>query len=107
MNNNEVEQIVIAIFGEPSNELIWKFGSREKVIEAWSKTLAVKAIEKLLVGAEKAFGGCKICYGKGYATTIEGTKTIRGNNNDWRTHIKYCSCERGKQLAQLKQDIKP
>ena len=45
---------------------------------------------------EKAYGGCRICYGKGYHTKRVGTSSRYGNV----THdtIGYCSCDRGKQL---------
>ena len=45
---------------------------------------------------EKAFGGCKTCYGKGYSTSLE----INGlSDGDIFTPIIYfCGCSRGKQL---------
>ena len=45
---------------------------------------------------EKAYGGCRICYGKGYHTKRVGTSSRYGNV----THdtIGYCTCDRGKQL---------
>jgi hypothetical protein len=60
------------------------------------------AREKALVAeAEKAFGGCKNCYGKGYATT-QGF--VSGGGKKWQTSpIKYCICDRGKQLQSLTQ----
>lgn len=53
---------------------------------------------------EKAFGGCRKCYGKGYATTHQGHRSFDGSNyheSAKTTHIKYCSCDRGKQLEAL------
>lgn len=55
---------------------------------------------------EKAYGGCRKCYGKGYATTIDyqtasadfiGDKTSVQQNDIMR----YCDCPRGEQLKQL------
>lgn len=76
---------------------------------------AVKAaILKHIEETEKAFGGCKLCYGKGYATV----------NEKWVAHdtdqdigspggyfkggkdfaIKYCTCDRGQQLERLSEE---
>lgn len=58
---------------------------------------------------EKAYGGCHICYGKGYATVNDrwaGADEWTGKRYETgsRNAMKFCSCERGKQLvAQLKQ----
>ena len=63
------------------------------------------AVEK----TDKAYGGCHICYGKGYATVNDrwaGTDEWTGKRYETgsRNAMKFCSCERGKQLiAQLKQ----
>lgn len=60
---------------------------------------------------EKAYGGCRRCYGKGYATVksqIVGYGTdgdIGGYEGTYKrdtpVQMKYCSCNRGKQLAEL------
>ena len=56
----------------------------------------------------KAYGGCTNCYGKGYATVIDSTihhadfvgdKTYITPNDP----VRFCSCERGKQLEALTQ----
>lgn len=60
---------------------------------------------------EKAYGGCKVCYGKGYAT-VNGQwvghdtdqdigspgGTIRGGN---QFEMQFCTCPRGQQLKTL------
>lgn len=46
--------------------------------------LAVKEIAEL----ERAFGGCDLCYGKGYSTQMMG-ETLQ---------VNLCVCGRGKQL---------
>lgn len=58
-----------------------------------------ESLAKKLTEIEKAYGGCRNCYGKGYATARVGTSSRYGN----ATHdtIKYCICERGKQLEAL------
>lgn len=58
---------------------------------------AVEAREKLIrEQAEKAYGGCHNCYGKGYATQ---SSRASGRGVSWDTSgIKYCDCARGKQL---------
>lgn len=56
---------------------------------------------------EKAFGGCKKCYGKGYSTVRYGYKIsadFEGQKDHIipdKTNINYCSCDRGKQLEQV------
>lgn len=63
------------------------------------------ALEK----TEKAYGGCHMCFGKGYATVNDrwaGTDEFTGKRYETgsRNAMKFCTCERGKQLiAQLKQ----
>ena len=55
---------------------------------------------------EKAYGGCHLCYGKGYATVRYGLRASGDFEGDKdyvdpiKTHIKYCSCSRGKQLKE-------
>ena len=53
----------------------------------------------------KAYGGCTLCYGKGYAT---GAEFWRGRGKTWGrpNKIKYCTCDRGKQLATLNKEPK-
>lgn len=58
---------------------------------------------------EKAFGGCKNCYGKGYATVNDrwhghDTDTDIGSPGGYvsggnANAMKFCTCDRGKQLA--------
>lgn len=55
---------------------------------------------------EKAYGNCRNCFGKGYATVqygLEGHEDFGGDGfrTPAETHMKLCSCERGKQLGQL------
>ncbi len=57
--------------------------------------------------AEKAYGGCHNCYGKGYATALDFT---HGEDTDWdiggrgqvihyqNPVMRYCTCNRGEQL---------
>ena len=47
-------------------------------------------------GIAKAFGGCKNCYGKGYATVRIGTSSRY--HSEIHTELRFCSCDRGKQL---------
>lgn len=59
--------------------------------------------DKRVAGIEKAYGGCKECYGKGYFTEQQGKIgsgriTLRGP----AIVMNYCkNCERGKQLKSL------
>lgn len=64
-----------------------------------------------VVNTEKAYGGCRSCYGKGYATVngrwrgydtdqdigSPGGYVSGGNPNV----MKFCTCSRGRQLKQL------
>lgn len=68
-------------------------------------------ITTLISETEKAFGGCKKCYGKGYATTLqfaESAEDFGGEITERRKLplIRFCSCERGKQLKTLLKDYK-
>lgn len=71
----------------------------EDVIDELRSFLATERQE-----LEKAYGGCHKCYGKGYATVRRG-ETYRGSTHNKRTDIKYCTCERGKQLSELIQSL--
>jgi hypothetical protein len=48
----------------------------------------------------KAYGGCTNCYGKGYATCSGKYYSRVGDWKD-KDDIKYCACERGRQLESL------
>ena len=50
---------------------------------------------------EKAYGSCHKCYGKGCATTIDYSSG--GGMTTKNPVIRYCSCERGKQLEKLNE----
>lgn len=64
-------------------------------------------IEEATKQAERAFGGCRNCYGKGYATQ----RTQDHISPDFYGDVPYtapakidmlfCNCDRGKQLKQL------
>jgi hypothetical protein len=54
----------------------------------------------------RAFGGCKKCYGKGYATTLDftvGSADFQGDVEYMKQNpiMRFCDCERGKQLQNL------
>lgn len=59
---------------------------------------------------ERAYGGCRSCYGKGYATYINGTTAyadfgdeLGGAYSEHRDSLemKFCNCDRGKALKNL------
>lgn len=51
---------------------------------------------------EKAYGGCHICYGKGYATSKAAY--VSPHHHKWsRLEMVFCTCDRGKQLEKLVQ----
>lgn len=49
---------------------------------------------------EKAYGGCKKCYGKGYSTVLEHISGGHGRSTVFEQlpRMHFCSCERGKGL---------
>lgn len=47
----------------------------------------------------KAFGGCTNCYGKGYATVK--VNHVGRNYFKEANPMKFCDCDRGKQLSEL------
>lgn len=52
--------------------------------------------------AEKAYGGCHNCYGKGYATQ---SSSARGRGISWDTSGPvFCGCDRGEQLETLMKE---
>lgn len=66
-----------------------------------------QAEDRLRRETEKAYGNCRNCYGKGYATVVEyasGYDTDQDiGSSGGRVHfqqspIKFCTCDRGKQL---------
>lgn len=69
----------------------------------------IKEAEHLIDHTIKAFGNCEICYGKGYATTIQYAAG-RGESDMGEGHIEIneqlpimrtCKCPRGEQLRKL------
>ena len=64
---------------------------------AWSLYLT----HSIAVAQErKAFGGCLNCYGKGYATQMVQAGNSR--HGVWELDpIRFCECDRGKQLEKL------
>lgn len=62
--------------------------------------------------AEKAYGGCHNCYGKGYSTYRHGYTGMGDFEGDpdyseqIKTHMVFCECDRGKQLKELLNSLK-
>lgn len=50
-------------------------------------------IRRQLERIERAYGGCRECYGKGYAT-----EQARGHDDTPVRRMNFCICERGMQL---------
>lgn len=72
----------------------------EKIL-AFIENVEMTAVER----TEKAFGGCKNCYGKGYATVLDHSGNARIGY--WKNEkVRTCDCERGKQLAEVLREIK-
>ena len=71
-----------------------------------AKAKIQELITQARLETEKAFGGCKDCYGKGYATVRSGIIGYEDFGGDgFKTpptnKMKYCKCKRGEQLATL------
>lgn len=49
--------------------------------------------------AAAAFGGCKLCYGRGYSTTLAFAESEHERVKV--PLVQFCSCERGTQLQKL------
>lgn len=92
-------ELVLQLF---QRDLERKYGGRT-VSETLTGDQASKAIKKIIseevVKAEKAFGNCKKCYGKGYATYF-GTYSVRQYKWKDPEDMKFCTCERGEQLEE-------
>lgn len=63
-------------------------------------------IRALLNETEKAFGGCKKCYGKGYGTQtlyVHGSADFIGDKDftEKAPTMVFCTCERGRHLESL------
>lgn len=69
-------------------------------------------ISKLSADAEKAYGGCHKCYGKGYSTVRYGHRVSsdfvgdKGYIDPIKTHYHFCECERGKQIQKMLADAR-
>lgn len=79
----------------------------DKEMKVETTNLTLETIDQILAllqtairETEKAYGGCHKCYGKGYATVRKGT-TYMGKTTNLKTHLSFCTCDRGKQLAAL------
>lgn len=49
---------------------------------------------------EKAYGGCRECYGKGYST-VTGTDSTGERLVYSKVKLNFCVCDRGQQLHRL------
>jgi len=74
------------------------FNDIKEIYRATEELLALFSTQQAQI--EKAFGGCRKCYGKGYSTWRHG-ETYRGKTSNMRNDIKFCDCERGEQLQDI------
>ncbi len=76
--------------------------------------MKTKDLKEILEETEKAFGGCKKCYGKGYFTVLEHIsgrgETDFGNGDttifEELPRMRFCTCERGKGLKKEIENIR-
>lgn len=84
--------------------------SLNKLVDELEKVAAAHTA-KAVSDTAKAYGGCTNCYGKGYATVNDrwhghDTDTDIGSPGGYvsggnANAMKFCKCERGKQLEKL------
>lgn len=74
----------------------------EKVLDEAKQALKTE-IARAVEETEKAFGGCKKCYGKGYQSAIKSTVSRLGKHT--KLEMVYCSCDRGLQLSELSKEV--
>lgn len=95
----KLRQIYSANFndGDPIAE---RYGSTDTVhmseVVDFIDDFVVPFIQSHTAELEKSYGGCHKCWGKGYATY---SGEYRARDMRWPDEsIRYCDCERGKQL---------
>lgn len=103
----ELDQKLLVILADYSNDLA-ALKKRDGKLPAQA---AVSRLQTLLTNQAKAYGGCVLCYGKGYATVSDrwiGQDTDQDIGSPGGTvqggsdfAMKFCTCERGKQLEGL------
>jgi hypothetical protein len=87
-------RIVQAIYGNSPGGTTVSMAKVKRI-----QTLITTEANRLAEQTAKAYGGCRNCFGKGYATWRHG-ETYRGRTTNMRDDISYCTCDRGKQLEQ-------
>ena len=114
--NTDIEEVVAEIeskFAEQIDSMEnGGCGSFSPIMDEFRKALATNG-QKIREETEKAFGGCKKCYGKGYSTQKEnytgyGEHDIGQGGIEIFEEAQYylpCTCDRGKQIKKLLQDI--
>jgi len=113
MSNNLTQQEEIdaileklcVYFGYPKNER----RDDEELTFQETRTTLTQMLIKAQEDTAKAYGGCTNCYGKGYSTTIEFAQSFPDFIGDkgyksQKPMMKYCDCERGKQLQSLRKE---
>lgn len=86
--------------------------SEEILFNAFVDKVASQAHQRGVEETEKAFGGCKNCYGKGYRTALEFAQSHADFGDEgierWKLEeIRPCKCERGKQIEKILAKINP
>jgi hypothetical protein len=78
--------------------------------DVYSRAIKI-ARESAKAETEKAFGGCKNCYGKGYATVRYGYEGYddfahEGYVDPIKTNIHPCKCSRGEEIEKILSSAK-
>lgn len=77
-----------------------------KILIKWSMPTRQAAIGEIIGYFKKLFGGCEICYGKGYSTTINQYTEGDGSKKWTEDEMMFCKCSRGDQLRKYVKQMK-
>lgn len=72
-----------------------------KILVKWDMPTRQVAINEIVAFAKSLFGGCQLCYGKGYSTYAVQYKN-EGTGEAWPgKELLFCKCSRGKDLEKI------
>lgn len=72
-----------------------------KILVKWNMPTRWAAINEIIAFVKKAFGGCELCYGKGYSTTINQYSDESSGKKWPEQDMIFCICDRAKSLKKI------
>jgi hypothetical protein len=72
-----------------------------KILIKWGMPTRQAAIGEMIGYFKKLFGGCEICYGKGYSTQIVQYSEGDGSKKWSEQEPMFCKCNRGESLKRV------